>query len=107
MAIEHGITKAIHNLGHVYEKQNKLNLAEKYYLMAVDHNNPTAMDTLGGFYYKKLNKLDLAEKYYLMAIEHNNFNSLNNLGILYHNQNKLDLAEKYFLIAKPSSRLTL
>ena len=82
--------------------QNKLDLAEKYYLMAIKYNNnySNALYNLG-YLYAKQNKLDLAEEYYLMAINNgtNDFYAMNNLGLLYHKQLKLDSAEKYFLMA--------
>ena len=44
MAIEQNYSDAMNNLGFLYEKQNKSDLAEKYYLMAVERNNSYAMN---------------------------------------------------------------
>jgi TPR repeat protein len=58
----------MNNLGLLYDKQNKFELAEKYYLMAVEKGDLNAIYNLGSFY-EIQNKFYLAEKYYLMAIE--------------------------------------
>ena len=77
---------------------------EKYYLMAIEHGNISAMNNLG-LLYRKQNKLELAKKYYLMAIAHDNSNqrlrstcAIYNLGFLYDVQHDLDSAEKYYLM---------
>ena len=85
-------------LGYIYAKQAKYDLAEKYYLMAIEKENDVAMYNLGNLY-KNQAKYDLAEKYYLMAIEKEHINAMYNLGNLYNNQAKYDLAEKYWLMA--------
>ena len=57
------------NLGILYEKLNKEELAVEYYKMGVDYNNhPRSMLYLGKFYQSK-NRFDLAEEYYKMAAE--------------------------------------
>ncbi len=64
MAITKHNHKSMYNLGFSYYKQNKLDLAEKYFLMAAEQNCQRTMYMLGIFY-KEQNKLDLAEKFYL------------------------------------------
>ena len=66
-------------------------LAEKYYIMAIDNDNINAMNNLA-YMYKKQQKYDLAEKYYIMAIENNNINAIYNLAFMYTDQHKYDLA---------------
>jgi tetratricopeptide (TPR) repeat protein len=97
MAAEHNNSYAMYILGNIYFGQNKLDLAEQYYIMAAEHNNTVAMRSLGIIYMRQ-NKLDLAEKYYLMAIGEWDYVAGRNLGDLYRVQNKLDLAEKYYIM---------
>uniref|UniRef100_A0A6C0H5S4 RING-type domain-containing protein n=1 Tax=viral metagenome TaxID=1070528 RepID=A0A6C0H5S4_9ZZZZ len=58
------------------------NNAKKYYLMAIEKGNASAMSNLGYLYYK-LKDNENAKKYYLMAIEKGNASAMNNLGGLY------------------------
>ena len=81
------------NIGIIYDNQEKYDLAEKYYLMAIDKGYENAMCNLGFLYYNQ-EKYDLAEKYYLMAIEKGNEDAMCNLGNLYYDQEKYELAEK-------------
>ena len=89
---------ALYSLAILYKNQHKLDLAEKYFLLAIYENDPNAMYSLG-LLYKNQRKLDLAEKYYLMASQYNHSGAMNNLGLLYKKENKLDLAEEYYLMA--------
>ena len=74
---------AMFNLGNLYcRQQNKFDLAEKYYLLAIEQDNhASAMVNLGNLYMEQ-NKFDLAEKYYLLAIKDNHANAMVNLKIL-------------------------
>ena len=86
-------------LGLLYEVQEKDELTEKYYKLAIEQGNFHAMNKLGFLYYKQ-KRTDLAEKYYLMAYDHGHFPlSLLNLGFLYRDNNKYELSEKYFKLA--------
>jgi len=85
-------------LGLIYDGQMEYNLAEKYYLQAIEKGHADAMFNLGNLY-RNQEKYDLAEKYYLQAIEKGDANAMFNLGLLYYNQEKYDLAEKYYLQA--------
>jgi tetratricopeptide (TPR) repeat protein len=82
-------------LGFIYETQYRLELAEKYYLMATtNHNCPNAMYNLGDLY-EKQRKFDLAAKYYLKAISFNVGTVKNIAGIIpkiSHDQ-QLDILE--------------
>ncbi len=73
---------ALYNLGQLYKNQRKLDLAEKYFLMAAGKDDPSSMYSLG-LLYKNQNKFELAEKYYIMATQYNHPRALNNLGLLY------------------------
>lgn len=86
------------NLGNLYFKQNKYELAEKCFLMAIKKDNSTAMNILGSIYSQQ-KKYELAEKYFLMGIEKNDIVSMNHLGYMYYKQEKYELAEKYCLMA--------
>lgn len=89
---------SIHNLALLYEKQNKYELAEKYYLMAIEKGSIKSMNNLAILYHKQI-KYKSAEKYYLMAISNGYINSINNLASLYYEQNRYDLSKKYYLMA--------
>ena len=56
------------NLGLLYENQEKFDLAEKYYLMAIKENNSNAMFNLGLLYYNQ-EKFELALKYFEQALK--------------------------------------
>jgi TPR repeat protein len=73
---------------------------KKYYLMAIDNGNTTAMNNLG-FYYKNIQKdYELMKKYYLMAIDNGNTTAMNNLGFYYKNiQKDYELMKKYYLMS--------
>jgi len=85
-------------LGYVYENQGKFKEAEKYYLLAIEKGDVTAMYNLGVLYTNQ-EKFKEAEKYYLLAIEKGHVSAMYNLGLLYTNQGKIEEAEKYYLLA--------
>ncbi|MDR0232916.1 MAG: tetratricopeptide repeat protein [Dysgonamonadaceae bacterium] len=85
-------------IGCIYEDQELFDLAEKYYLMAIEKENVAAMFNLGNLYYNQ-EKYDLAEQYYLQAIEKGDVDAIFNLGGLYGILGRFDLSEKYFLQA--------
>jgi tetratricopeptide (TPR) repeat protein len=80
MAIEErGDFVVMRILGDLYKAQNKLDLAEKYYIMAMEYGD---------------------DEYYITKSEHTEIIKLNkNLGSLYCDQNKFDLATTYYLRA--------
>ena len=94
--------KAMNYLGSLYAKQEKYELAEKYWKMAMetdgDGNKNIPIYNLGKMY-ENLNKYDLAEKYYKLAIDNNNKEADYNLGSLYRELKKYDLAEQYYKLA--------
>ncbi len=59
-----------------YDEEGKYELAEKYYLMAIDDNNIEAMN-------------DLSEKYYKLAIDNKYLNATYNLGLLYYEEKNM------------------
>jgi len=84
----------------VYKNLKDYNQAEKYYLMAVELNNVSAMFNLGLLYNDVLKNYTRAEKYYLMAVKSDNVSAMFNLGVLYHIKLKdYSKAEKYYLMA--------
>ena len=91
-------TEASYNLGLLYSMQKKSNLAEKFYLMAIENKSAIAMYNLARLYTTNHNDV-LAEKYYLMAIDNNITAAMHNLAFLYQNQQKYQLAEKYYLLS--------
>ena len=93
MAIDNGNIDAQNNLGVLYERENKLELAEKYY---ADSGDTKSQRKLGNLYYFDLGKYDLAEKYLKMSIKNNDTESLKTLGIFYYNRWDYESAEKYF-----------
>jgi TPR repeat protein len=85
-------------LGFLYENLEKYELAEKYYLQAIEKGHVEAMFNLGNLY-KDQGKFDLAEKYWFQAIEKGDVKAMFNLGNLYKDQEKYELAEKYWFQA--------
>lgn len=70
-------------------------IIEKYYLMAVELNNPAAMGDIAVFY-EKTKKYDLAIKYYLMAVEWGEVYAIYNLADLYYILKNYDLMQFYY-----------
>ena len=71
-------------LGSLYAKQEKYELAEKYWKMAIANNNREAYFNLGNLYIE-LKKYDLAEQYYKLIEENNKIETLHELGVVLHN----------------------
>ena len=61
---------AIISLAKIYYEQNKLNLAEKYYVKALANGDRYALESLGDIY-EKTNRYKAAEIYYLDALKYN------------------------------------
>lgn len=85
-------------LAEAYERNNKLNLAEKYYLVAIDLKLPNAVYKLATLY-KKQRQIDKAESLYLKALEDGDWRAAEGLGLIYFQKSKNDEAEKYLTIA--------
>ena len=86
-------------VGLYYKHQIKeLELAEKYYLIAIEKNYISSMNNLGRMY-RDQGKYDLAKKYLLMAVNKGNKRAINNLAYVYKKSKEYDLAEKYYLMA--------
>lgn len=93
------LTAEEHNdLGVVYEKQHKLDLAEKEYQKALKKKSNWAIPyyNLGNIYYKK-QRYDLSEIYYKKAIEFDPVytDCMNNLAFLLYEQSRYQEAKKY------------
>ena len=84
--------------GIYYQIQNDFDNMIKYYLMAIEKNNSTAMNNLATFYEKQQN-YDQMMKYYLMAIEKDNSTAMNNLADYYEKQQDYEQMIKYYLMA--------
>ena len=101
MAIQHGDSTSMNNLGWYYhEIDEDYDLTKKYYLMVIQHDQSSAMTNLGSHYGDIEKNYDLMKKYYLMAIEHGDSGAMNNLGWYYENiEQNYNLAKKYYLMA--------
>jgi TPR repeat protein len=91
----------MNNLAIYYENIKKdYAKAEKYYLMAIEQGNNSAMNNLARHCANIKKDYTNAEKYYLMAIEQGNVNAMNNLANYYAIIKKdYTSAEKYYLMA--------
>jgi tetratricopeptide (TPR) repeat protein len=78
-----------------YEHRDVTEMIEKYYLMAVELNNPAAMGDIAMFY-EKIKKYDLAIKYYLMAVECDEVYAIYNLADLYYILHNYELMKFYY-----------
>ena len=85
-------------LGLANQNLKHYDLAEKYYIEAIEKGNNDAIYNLANLYGYQ-GKTDLAEKYYIEAIEKGNNDAIYNLANLYGYQGKTDLAEKYYIEA--------
>jgi TPR repeat protein len=87
-------------LGLYYDQIKKnYDLAKKYYLVAVNNGNITAMNKLARCY-EKLKIYDLMKKYYLLAIDNKDVDSIHILAYYYDTIEKnYELAKKYYLIS--------
>jgi TPR repeat protein len=74
--------------------------AKKYYMMAIEKGNDSAMNNLAFLYEDVEKDYENAKKYYLMAIEKGNAMTMNNLAVLYEeNEKDFENAKKYYLMA--------
>ncbi len=88
-----------------YYKYNKIEGATKYYLMAINLNNSSAMYNYANLL-KKENKIEEAKKYYLMAINLNNSDSMINYANLLIKENKIEEAKKYYFMSIQLNNIT-
>jgi TPR repeat protein len=72
----------MYRLGNYYKSVNNFAEMEKYYLLAAENNNHSAMNNLG-FYYEKIKNYPEMKKYYMMSIAQNNGHAMYNLGNYY------------------------
>ena len=92
--------KANFGIGTVYYLIKDYAKAEKYFMMAVEKGNESAIANLGVLYHDIKKNYDEAEKHYMMAVEKGNEYAMFNLGLLYDTVKKdYDKAEKYYLMA--------
>ena len=90
---------AMNYLGSLYAKQEKYELAEKYWKMAIDNNNREAYFNLGNLYIE-LKKYDLAEQYYKLIEENNKIETLHELGVVLHNLGVINEKKGDYIQAK-------
>ena len=97
--LENPLTSQEHvNLGYIYEKQGKLELAEKEYKKAIkkDKKNWIAYYNLGNIHAKREN-WEKAESFYRKAIEiKRDPDVLNNLAYVLNKQGKYCFAQKIY-----------
>ena len=82
----------------LYTIQNKFELAEGYYLQAIEKGYVIALNNLANLYANQ-DKYELAENYFMQAIEKGDAVAFFNFALLYENQEKFELAESYYLQA--------
>lgn len=66
-----------------YNVNENYDNVEKFYSMAVDHNDVVAMNNLAVFYENIKESYEQPEKYYLMAVKKNNIISMYNVAMFY------------------------
>ena len=99
MAIDYGITIAMHNLAVFFKDLKKIDLAKKYFLMAIEFGSIPSIHRLASLY-ENLEEHENAEKYYLMAIQHGYVKSMNFLADFYKNIKNDDInSVKYHRMA--------
>jgi len=86
--------------GVYYEIKKNYEQMKKYYLVAIEKGNVSAMNNLG-FYYRDIEKdYERMKTYYLMAIENNHSGAMNNLGFYYEKIEKdYEQMKKYYIMA--------
>lgn len=98
-------SSSMNKLAILYENNNDIFNARKYYLMAIKYNNIDAMINYGQLCeYRK--SYSQALKYYTMAVKNNSIDAINCLGRLYYRLNKYKIALKYLLKAFDNDNYT-
>jgi TPR repeat protein len=80
----------LNTIASYYQDIKNYDLAEKYYLKAIEKGSSDAMTYLGYHYYKIKNNFTLAKKYYLMSIKKGNIDPIVYLGKYYEDKSKLN-----------------
>jgi tetratricopeptide (TPR) repeat protein len=99
IAVSHGNSEAMNNLGYYYENEGEYDKAIKYYRMAIERGNDFAMSNLGHYYHYVKKNYKEAKKYYFMAIKKGNIQSMNFLATYYLSIKNYNNAKKYYLMA--------
>lgn len=85
-------------LAEIYDEENDLENAEKYYLLAIKNGSKKALKDLGMFYEDKLNDFEKAEDYYMKARESGDQTAIHNLAqLLTFILNKGEVGKKYLV----------
>lgn len=102
MTVKKDRDNKLNTLADKYVKQQKFDLAEKYYDLEAKKGCIVATNKLA-IMYEKQKKYDQAEKYYSIAADKGNSVAMNKLAIMYEKQKKSELAEKYYGMAVKKS----
>lgn len=86
------------DLGHIYLRTSRPELAEQCFLQAADNRDAMGFFNLG-LLYEGQGKVELAEKYYLEGYNGGHGSSANRLALLYEGQGRIEMAETYYLNA--------
>jgi Tfp pilus assembly protein PilF len=85
-------------LGYYYSSIGDIENMLKYYKMAIDKGNSSAMNNLGN-YYSSIGDIENMLKYYKMAIDKGNSIAMNNLGYYYNKKGDIENMLKYYTMA--------
>lgn len=97
-AIQHKAWRAYYDLGVLYRKQKRFELAEEYLQIAVEREQANLEYRMAlAKTYEKQNKIDLAETHYILACHIDPISTAAplKLGLLYLANKKFDVATKY------------
>jgi TPR repeat protein len=83
----------------ILAKENQIEEAKKYYLMAIDGGNYNSMNNYA-ILLKKENQIDEAKKYYLMAIDKGSASAIHNYCNI-----EIDYIRKYYQLSKLTSKI--
>lgn len=86
----------MNNLGIIYEKNNEIDLAEKWFKKAAKMGYARAMNNLGYLYFNKQQYKE-AEKWYLNSVKFGDKEALFNLAVLFKTLNQENKAITYFI----------
>ena len=78
--IQAGDTKAINEIGLIFQNNYDNENAKKWFLKAIEAGDYECANNLG-YLYASQHDFENAEKYYLIAIENEDYDALNNLAI--------------------------
>lgn len=99
MAMDHGDSSALTNIGVYYDNLGQIDEAIKYHKMAADHGDHYSMYNLAMIYRDDKKDTESFLKYIKMGIENGSIMAINTMGV-YHDQNgNITEAIKYYKMA--------